>query len=56
MLSALLYLTAGALSLLAFFNNDSEASIRVLILAQTVFISANVNEIEKLLRGRLYEH
>lgn len=56
MLTGILYLSGGLLSLLAFFSSDLEKEVMVLSLAQLVFISAGTSEIKGLLREWIYEH
>ena len=56
MLTAILYLCGGLLSLLALFGSDAEKDMMLLVLAQLIFISANVIEIKGILRERIYEH
>lgn len=50
------YLCGGLLSLLALFGSDAEKDMMLLVLAQLIFISANVIEIKGILRERIYEH
>lgn len=56
MLTSILYLSSGLLSLLAPFGSDVEKDVMMIVMAQLLFISAGINEIERLLREWIYEH